>query len=253
MEIDNYVAYFSKLELVFIDKFIKYISHCSSTSNCASILNDNKLQVYDISNDTINDSKSIHKTQDKIFCSISDVFFKYDNPFCNDMFSVEYQLDKSLLLKYKYYILHNPQEYGGLERAEYISPYLFNIIKNSEFDKTKFKININKEKTNDPMIVFVLLDEIDGLFESKVVKEKYNPPISVAFINSILNRKKDLDQKYYSMTVAFLGHVELENYLNRIVISENLLDFNKKEIVDILPVLNKRKIPYLFKKWNTFH
>jgi hypothetical protein len=241
MEVDNTDKYFSKFEIEFIDRFVKYISHCSIISHSKDILNDNRLQA---KNYMFKEELFRH---DKVFCKVQDIYLNIDNSYCYDL-SVEYQLNKSLLTKHKYYFIHEPQEFGSTWKALYLSPYLFEMIKRSNFDKKEFRINLKKEKIEDPIVKIALLDEIPSLFESKIVKEKYNPPITSALIHAIDMRKKKGDPAY-GMTVAFFGHIDLSKYLNHVIISNEINDVFYTYVQPFIDGLEKRNIPYTIKKF----
>jgi hypothetical protein len=250
MEVDNSTKYFSDFEIDFIDRFITHLSHCSSVSDGIDILKDNQLKAKKFSNEA-NDDNRDRSMHDKVFCRIDDVYVRHDNIYCGSSFGVEYQLNKWLITKYKYYIIHEPQKFGGLQDAIYISPYLFDILKKSDFDKNKFKKNIKNENIEDKMITYVLLDELDALFDSKVVQEKYNPPITSSLIHAIEIKKKEKNDQGYGLTIAFLGHIDLTPYLNEIIISSEIdSPVWHKYFINFIDDLKKRNIPYRLKKFN---
>jgi hypothetical protein len=188
----------------------------------------------------------------KVFCKIEDIYLDIDNSYCDDL-SVEYQLNKSLLTKHKYYFIHEPHEYGSMYKALYISPFLFEIIKKSNFDKIEFKKNIDKENIEDMMVKITLFNEIDSLFESKVVKERYNPPITSSLVHAIDMRNK-MKKISYSMTIAFLGHIDLLKYLDQVVISNEIENDDPfyKDVQPFIDLLEKKKISYTIKKFHRY-
>jgi hypothetical protein len=249
----DHIDDFSKFELDFIDRFVTYISHCSNSSNLEYIFRDNRLQGQ---GDPTNKTDDVRFMRDKLFCTVRDVYCIYDNHYCFHSGSIEFQLTKSLLTTYKYYMLHEPQDYGSLYKAKYLSPHLFNLIKKSNFDREQFKANLEIEDFDDPRIKLVLSDEIEDIFQSKVVEEKYNPPITSLLINAIEKRKVN---RIYGYTIAFLGGIDISEYVDKVVFSKDkapdylgpeiVLEF-EKEKQQFIDMFAQKNIPTEKKSWN---
>jgi hypothetical protein len=242
----NPKKWFSKFEIEFVHTFLKYISHCSDIDYVKSIMNDTQLRV---KNRDISGYDPI--VYSKIFCRVDDKYLDDFNKYCSDNSGVEFILDKELLLKHKYYVIHEPGSFGNLGDVIYISPFLFNIIKESDFDKTKFKANIENMNLSDKMIVSTLLEEVDSFFDCRVIKQKYNPPITSSLIFAIQFRELSKNPQY-GVTVAFLGHIDLvSTNLKKINIADDMdeYDYYVQKRAEFIETLKNKNIKYEFKSF----
>ena len=186
----------------------KYISHCTYYWNIFSILETGKL----IPGGLI---KSYPPEASKIFAKILDD--KMVNLSCISNDSVELVLSKKLFKRKFYFIF--PFTYGDLNDVIYISPYLFNIIKKLNFNQKKFLEYVNKYIKNN-YIKQILNDEVDELFNSKVIKNKKN-----LSLDELINFANNID---FILTIGFLANINLHKYLKYIKINKNM-DINKRE------------------------
>lgn len=75
----------------------------------------------------------------------------------------------------------------------------------------------------------VLLLEVDDLFDSIVVRERYNPPITSHIIRSIYKQLQGF--YFYGLTVAFFGYVNIKKFVNKIRIGQDNDEINIKSIM----------------------
>jgi hypothetical protein len=185
----------------------------------------------------------------KVFCRIDDKYLNADNHYCGtgieNSYGLEFQLNTDLLKTHQFYIITGPQSFGGLESAVYISPYLFNMLKTCEFDKTKFRSYLDNTDF-DILTRKILINEIDDLFNSNVVKQKYNPPISYPLIKMIMSRHNN-NATGYGMTVAFFSKLSLKSNLNKVMIGSSIdPDVQNK----IIKTCSKNNIVYEIKTFS---
>jgi hypothetical protein len=240
---------FSDLDIEFIDHFIKYLSHCSYRLDNIlfdNIIKENMLKGHNSPNA---DESYMHN---KVFCRIDDKYLKSDNHYCGlreiGSYGIEFQLNPDLLKKHKFYIITEPQSYGSLESAMYISPYLFNVLKTCDFDKNLFKAFFTNVDLDD-LTREILLNETDDLFNSNVVKQKYNPPICYPLIRMITDRH-NMVATGYGLTVAFFSQINLKSNLNKVIIGSSIDSDIQNKIIE---TCSKNDIVYDVKTFKVYH
>jgi hypothetical protein len=208
---------FTDLELEFIDKFVTCISHCTYNWRVEEIFESYELKPqYDGLGDPY--------MHNKVYCRVNDTHKSKDSAWCG-VNGVEFRLNKKLFEEKLFYIMTLPQSHGYSSDALYLSPYLFDIVTVCEFNLENYIKYIKTKLKIDKDIISALLWEAEGLFKSKVIKERYNPPISSLIILCIHVRKKYEirweDRVDYNPTIAFFEPIDPTKYLEIIRIDDD--------------------------------
>src|SRR5437762_1325622 len=104
----------------------KYLSHCTNLYNMYKIIDTGFL---------VSGCRQLIEC-DKIFFKLLDD--NMNNRYCMPDDSIELILSKNIFKKEKYFFIYDTITYGDLENVLYISPYLYNIIEMTNFNKKKF-------------------------------------------------------------------------------------------------------------------
>lgn len=203
-----------------------YLSHCTQYKNLFDILNDDKLEP---------------GCKDKYDCN--KVFFKIlddnvESKYCSNVNSIEIVLPLELFEIEKFYFIYGTYTLGEANDVICISHYLFEIIRSLDFDINKFENWIMSLSESHAKIV--LGKEYKLLFQSSVIKNRYNPKLSelIYIANELI-----INGEGYALTVGFLEPVNLK-YLDKININKNMSHIAKMELIKALKL---HKIKYDFK------
>lgn len=132
---------------------------------------------------------------------------------------------------YKYYFIFGLFTLGSLADVIYMSPYLFDILEKSNFNKTKFLNNIDNTQ---------IKKEINSLFKSEVIINKRNPTIPeiMEYTNNLFKNGRRGALTFGIMETIPINLIDHVNINNKI--------YNKQEVINKLVQHN---IKYYFKDW----